>query len=55
MKRGQPMGMYRSAAGVTNGFVVFHGKLTDVQRQTVAGFARGEATLEGIGAMPAAT
>jgi hypothetical protein len=35
---------------VTNGFVIFHGKLTDVQRRTVAGFARGEALLEGIGA-----
>ncbi|MBI1280601.1 MAG: DUF917 family protein [Anaerolineaceae bacterium] len=33
---------------VTKGFVVFHGKLTDVQRKTVAGFARGEAILEGI-------
>ena len=35
---------------VTGGFVIFHGKLVDVQRRTVAGFARGEATLEGIGA-----
>lgn len=35
---------------VTGGFVIFHGKLTDVQRRTVAGFARGEALLEGIGA-----
>jgi len=34
---------------VTGGFVIFHGKLVDVQRRTVAGFARGEATLEGIG------
>jgi uncharacterized protein len=34
---------------VTNGFIVFHGKLVDVQRRTVAGFARGEAILEGIG------
>lgn len=33
----------------TGAFVVFHGKLVDVQRKTVAGFARGEATLEGIG------
>ncbi len=33
---------------VTSGYVVFHGKLTDVQRKTVAGFARGEAILEGI-------
>lgn len=34
---------------VTGGFVIFHGKLTDIQRRTVAGFARGDATLEGIG------
>ncbi len=33
---------------VTKGYVIFHGKLTDVQRKTVAGFARGEAILEGI-------
>jgi DUF917 family protein len=35
---------------VTGGFVVFHGKIGDVQRRTVAGFARGEAILDGIGA-----
>lgn len=35
---------------VTGGFIVFHGKITDVQRRTVAGFARGEAVLEGVGA-----
>jgi hypothetical protein len=35
---------------VTGGFVIFHGKLVDVQRRTVAGFARGEAILDGIGA-----
>lgn len=34
---------------VTNGFIVFHGKIVDVQRRTVAGFARGEALLDGIG------
>ncbi len=34
---------------VTGGFTIFHGKLVDVQRRTVAGFARGEAILEGIG------
>ncbi len=33
----------------TGGFVVFSGKIVDVQRRTVAGFARGEAVLEGIG------
>lgn len=36
--------------GVTSGHLIFHGKLVDVQRRTVAGFARGEAILEGIGA-----
>ena len=34
---------------ITQGRVIFHGKLVDVQRRTVAGFARGEAILEGIG------
>lgn len=34
---------------VTGGLVLFHGKIADVQRQTVAGFARGEATIMGIG------
>jgi hypothetical protein len=29
--------------------VIFQGKVVDVQRRTVAGFARGEAILEGIG------
>jgi DUF917 family protein len=33
---------------VTNGLIVFHGKLVDVQRRTVAGFARGEAVLDGL-------
>lgn len=33
---------------ITGGQVVFHGKIVDVQRRTVAGFARGEALLEGI-------
>jgi DUF917 family protein len=34
----------------TGGFAIFHGKIVDVQRRTVAGFARGDAILEGIGA-----
>ncbi|MEZ4667363.1 MAG: DUF917 domain-containing protein [Anaerolineae bacterium] len=34
---------------VTGGYLIFHGKLTDIQRRTVAGFARGEAYLDGIG------
>ncbi|MFQ6016208.1 MAG: DUF917 domain-containing protein [Anaerolineae bacterium] len=33
--------------GVTGGFEVFRGKISDVERRTVAGFARGEATMEG--------
>ena len=39
----------------TGGFVVFHGKIVDVQRRTVAGFARGDAILEGIGRDAGAT
>jgi DUF917 family protein len=35
---------------ITKGYVIFHGKIVDVQRRTVAGFARGEAILDGIGA-----
>ncbi len=34
---------------LTRGHVIFHGKIVDVQRRTVAGFARGDAILEGIG------
>ncbi len=33
---------------VTGGFEVFRGKIADVQRRTVAGFAQGEARFEGI-------
>ena len=33
---------------VVNGFELFKGKIVDVQRRTVAGFARGEAKFEGI-------
>lgn len=35
---------------LTEGYVIFHGKIVDVQRRTVAGFARGEAIVDGIGA-----
>lgn len=38
----------QAVQNVTKGFVIFHGKVADVQRRTVAGFARGEATIEGI-------
>jgi DUF917 family protein len=34
---------------LTQGYEVFRGKIADVQRRTVAGFARGEATFQGIG------
>lgn len=33
----------------TGGFQIWHGKVGDVQRRTVAGFARGEAAIFGIG------
>lgn len=33
---------------VTNGFLIWKGKITDVSRRTVAGFARGEVTVTGI-------
>lgn len=33
---------------VVGGFRLFHGKVVDVQRRTETGFAKGEATLEGI-------
>jgi uncharacterized protein len=35
---------------VTHGFRIFEGKVVDLQRRTVAGFARGEAVLEGTNA-----
>ena len=35
---------------LTHGYEVFRGKIADVQRRTVAGFARGEAVFQGIGA-----
>jgi hypothetical protein len=38
-----------SILDVTGGFRLFEGKIVDVERRTVAGFARGEARLEGTG------
>ncbi len=35
---------------MTRGFRIFQGKVIDIERRTVAGFARGEAVLEGTGA-----
>ncbi len=40
-----PVDTVRNAAG---GFLIFNGKITDVQRRTTGGFARGDARLEGI-------
>ena len=34
---------------ITNGFVIFEGKLTDVQRELSTGFVRGRAAFEGLG------
>ncbi len=42
---GDVVAAVREAAGA---FELFRGKITDIARQTVAGFARGEATLAGI-------
>jgi len=33
---------------VTGGFEIFRGKIMDIQRKTIAGFARGEAILDGM-------
>lgn len=38
----------QAVLGLTRGFEIFRGKVGDVVRRTVAGFARGEATLHGI-------
>ncbi len=37
-----------SILGVTGGYKLFEGKIVDVSRRTVAGFARGEAKVEGL-------
>lgn len=39
----------KAVLNLTQGYQVFRGKIADVQRRTVAGFARGEATFQGIG------
>ncbi len=41
-----PIETVRSA---TNGFVLWRGKITDLNRRTETGFARGTATVEGLG------
>src|SRR5262249_9556723 len=35
--------------GVTDGRLLFQGKITDVERSTVGGFARGLARIDGVG------
>lgn len=41
--------MMEAVLSVTDGVELFAGKLTDVQRRTADGFARGEMTCEGLG------
>ncbi len=40
---------------VTGGYRIFAGKIGDIERRTVSGFARGEATIEGTGANSGST
>jgi DUF917 family protein len=44
-----------AVASVTNGYRLFRGKIADVRRATVQGFARGEAVIEGVGPYSAQT
>ncbi|MDB4895678.1 MAG: hypothetical protein JWN15_1940, partial [Firmicutes bacterium] len=39
----------RAVLDITGGFRLFKGKVIDVRRATVKGFARGEAVIEGVG------
>lgn len=39
----------KAVCGVTNGFVIWEGKVGDVVRRTVGGFARGTASISGTG------
>jgi DUF917 family protein len=39
----------RAVCDVTGGFPIWHGKVGDVARRTVGGFARGTAAIDGIG------
>jgi DUF917 family protein len=38
----------KAVLNLTDGYEVFRGKIADVQRRTVKGFARGEATFQGV-------
>ncbi len=38
----------QAVLALTNGYEIFKGKITDVARRTVAGFAQGDATFEGL-------
>lgn len=40
---------------VTGGFTIFTGKISDVERRTETGFARGEATIQGTGSYAGGT
>lgn len=46
--KGQKVDPVQAVLDITGGFELFRGKVTDVSRRTVGGFARGESTLEGI-------
>jgi DUF917 family protein len=39
-----------AVTGATNGYVIWRGKIGDVERRTITGFARGEATVHGVDA-----
>jgi hypothetical protein len=39
----------QAAIAVTGGYRLFDGKIVDVERRTLEGFARGEVTIEGLG------
>ncbi|MFQ6016287.1 MAG: DUF917 domain-containing protein [Anaerolineae bacterium] len=45
--RGSTKEIVDAILNITKGYLIFKGKIIDVQRRTVAGFARGEAIFEG--------
>lgn len=45
-EKSDPIEAVRAA---TNGYVIWTGKVSDIQRRTQTGFARGEASIEGVG------
>lgn len=46
--RTQHLDPIAAVAGATNGHVIWRGKIGDVERRTETGFARGEATVNGV-------